>query len=1537
MLRRHFRIAFIASLLLLLGGTICPADPASNPAESFELRGYGVVRQSIEQLGGGTKVVTVHRFVLSDAEHAGCFASKIYSDFALTAGNTVMPLATPLGPVDAVVLGGHGLVAPCFAAGSSEVAVVTGESEDAVTKAVGSVIRATPLRQAELSHPLYMDKWDRYCLGFWTKLRDFAEDSKRKDPDDFYKWAADIGINPQVFTQSITEDFAVNDAPFEYLRRYFTKDGVKYQRVEWLSNTLDIYNRNPFLAKTANPHVATRWIYYGEMHDEPGPLHDVQNANALTEFRRLAQDPNQMALLDPDGEVGPFDMSAWGASGPVSQRAFARFLREERHLSLDEVSQRYYGQPGKYKDWEDVALPDWRTFYGWTDHSLDLAGEWRFLRDDQHAGYVQGWSQPAFDDSDWMRLHYPGDSLVYGLVTPDQPLWMRKTITVPPQQFSGRVYLSVAPLSLASVQVFLNGQLLGSLDPRFHTAHTFGQFDITDTVAQNPKLTIALRFTGGDAPNGPVFLTSKPLEEFPTSDPLLNARRCDAMEFVDWCAAQGVASTLSALRSVDANRPIKIHAYGMSPWGWKTVAQFGGFSHHTGSGPDWAYLEPHQLALGRDLQDSSETGGSVDDLRGVKGLFGNLIFMGKNAFDYFHDLMSITKDPATRAWFEQKIPAIKIMGRAYSLSSPIAEMKGYLNWHYLGETARWEAWRHDVDIARGGEMIPFLDELRIGEDHLNRYAAIIDPGTQCWSESEAAALQRYVEAGGVLVLNNLSGESTFLQRGNGFGPGAILAGVHLGAAPASDATIQFVAGPAAFADLSGKTRNSPRFGVPSHILAPQAGVEVLGVWTDGSPAFTRRNLGKGAVYFCGGSTYPSEVVAAMAKTYGPKEFVTVDKGGGVDLIRTLRSNNGCEDLLMLRGLGNKPATVHWTFEYAPESIYDPVTGQPISAQIDGHTATFTVQIPDWDFSWFAARRPGADAAFSHWFTRQTQMWSGYQKPGQAPEAPLFRHLDLNHHWKIAQTDSREQARKILAVDDQRAGFVPTELLPWNTTGMNLRTGPGLAGVYRQEFDLPTAWTRESKLTLELCGRMLFGNYYSCWTGRNVLYVNGSKIWDGDKIDQESIDVTSLLKPVGNRFEILHEGGGIMGSIALKRSAIPDSTIDLSGAWHAVDGQQQERDVSLPGKVKSAFVYRDIEVPDSAKGQDVWLRVEGTCTFAVVNGRVRYWDTERPRLYAESPVCEINISPDIRPGQVNRIILGTDALFHGWKSQDLHYDHLELALYHPGKWSADGVDNRSVLTAGELRRVAEDLGTTQVYPMIHHAVAKPALPLAATGTLPPVLPPPIFDLDLRSSNGAVVDRGPSQIPVSISGTVEPFSESGGGPAGIYLHHEGATPSGLSISSPTLSKTLEGNRFTVRTWLRPMAANTVSQAILGSSPLRWAVSGDSSVVWMGLPFSRKLSAGNVLTPHAWQSLVLAVDRPQATLYVNGILVAVQNWGAPFDEGNPLITIGSNALKSDFLDAQLGAFTIYGDRLTDGQIGAQYLAEKPQFLPDSPPLKH
>lgn len=438
-----------------------PTAGAGDLDGEFHLRGYRGIRQESQTLGDASAPVVVHRFTFEDARHAQWFVSKLFGDFALSQGNRLKTVATVHGPADAIDLG-TGLIVPLVAANARQVVVLSGANTDAVLRQADRLATAAPLRQRALSHPLYLDKWDRYPLGCWNSLNDFERDAQDNTLDSFYEWMHKFGITAQLNTGYLTEDLATNDNLLSLFRDCWVRHGVRYQRVEWLANQIDLFNRNPFLTTGPNPHVALRGDYYGERCLAGNPLRAVQNATIADVFLRTAGDANQMALLDPNGEIGPHDFLYWGLYGTANRREFVRFLQEVRGLSLEGASRRYTGRPNAYRSWEDVPQADWRRFYGWTDGAEDLAGPWRFQRDDKQEGFAHGWSLPSFDDRGWLQLYYPGDALVFGLPGAGKPLWMRSTFKAK-KDWPGRVYLSLAPLSRSTVQVFLNGAPLGCL------------------------------------------------------------------------------------------------------------------------------------------------------------------------------------------------------------------------------------------------------------------------------------------------------------------------------------------------------------------------------------------------------------------------------------------------------------------------------------------------------------------------------------------------------------------------------------------------------------------------------------------------------------------------------------------------------------------------------------------------------------------------------------------------------------------------------------------------------------------------------------------------------------------------------------------------------------------------------------------------------------------------------------------------------------------------------------------------------------------
>ena len=88
---------------------------------------------------------------------------------------------------------------------------------------------------------------------------------------------------------------------------------------------------------------------------------------------------------------------------------------------------------------------------------------------------------------------------------------------------------------------------------------------------------------------------------------------------------------------------------------------------------------------------------------------------------------------------------------------------------------------------------------------------------------------------------------------------------------------------------------------------------------------------------------------------------------------------------------------------------------------------------------------------------------------------------------------------------------------------------------------------------------------------------------------------------------------------LVRSAVPDRTIDLAGPWRCVKSMNAETTVTVPGQTRGVFLYRDVEIPADAENQEVWLRVEAPCDFAIVNGRLRYWDIGHSPVFPKPAV------------------------------------------------------------------------------------------------------------------------------------------------------------------------------------------------------------------------------------------------------------------------------------------------------------------------------
>jgi hypothetical protein len=251
--------------------------------------------------------------------------------------------------------------------------------------------------------------------------------------------------------------------------------------------------------------------------------------------------------------------------------------------------------------------------------------------------------------------------------------------------------------------------------------------------------------------------------------------------------------------------------------------------------------------------------------------------------------------------------------------------------------------------------------------------------------------------------------------------------------------------------------------------------------------------------------------------------------------------------------------------------------------------------------------------------------------------------------------------------------------PWNLQFDDLKDYGGV-GLYRSlPFSLPPNWSGRT-LTLNMDGLLRY-----CWTSLE-LYLNGEKI---DEIihPRLKIDVTGKLKKTGNLVCIKLAGrppvgncplSGLLGcALWIQPEITLSPSVSLLGPWQAVQGDwSTTRTVSIAGApfrltddgrlkkgitpVAANHLVRDVEIPSAWKGRSVYLHLVAphmntqpqrpaglTGGMLIVNGKARRLD-QRPNVPLDQM---LNLTPDIKFGQPNRIELWTRNTSHGSMTED----------------------------------------------------------------------------------------------------------------------------------------------------------------------------------------------------------------------------------------------------------------------------------------------
>jgi hypothetical protein len=338
----------------------------------------------------------------------------------------------------------------------------------------------------------------------------------------------------------------------------------------------------------------------------------------------------------------------------------------------------------------------------------------------------------------------------------------------------------------------------------------------------------------------------------------------------------------------------------------------------------------------------------------------------------------------------------------------------------------------------------------------------------------------------------------------------------------------------------------------------------------------------------------------------------------------------------------------------PDAVYDMQTGRSVPFTYnDGMVTIPNVAVDYRETRVFGIRRSDLANGIPTWWDEKVRYWKRILPSGSVqnlgsnvrmePADPAGMRCVAIDQWKYrAATDSST------AADWQMPGFDARSWQtisngPWNLMSDALKTYKGTVD-YRFSFQEPASWTGH---TVDLC---LHALHVPVIYGHGVFAVNGKEaatydftVHDGERYNY---DITSSLRPGENVISIqISSGtdfsgyGGIGGEIWLQPEPRLSEVTDLKSGWNLIGTDRHfTTPASFPGTMTGMFLSRDLSVPASYGGKNVFLHVESPnqwLALVLINGRPIYY-TDYAQCYPTR--VDINLAPFLKPGAVNHIEL-----------------------------------------------------------------------------------------------------------------------------------------------------------------------------------------------------------------------------------------------------------------------------------------------------------
>jgi len=1248
------------------------------------LRGYGSLGGEYVAYGAASTgpAVSILLIRCADSEKAAVALAKYRSDLRCLKGVTESSVSIPGNQIPIAVVTGQGEIAA--ARTGDRLVIVSAKGHDSLLLGLAALNlgAAAGLDFAGAAQvPMYMDKLDRWAMGFWFPDPFITPDHEENTYDvrERLDWAKKMGVSLQFCSglnqtnsaEGILEDngkrWAIETARDMGIPAFIQMQGaatpgwiarrhgedMQYKVPDYVGSWYGINGNNGF---SGSPLNTLGWASVAGKND--------LFANQYQAVARYKDMPNVTGYGEWHGEIGEGVIAMLMDYGPVADARYRDFLRE-KYRTPHAVDQRWSGGKGMINKWTDVRMPEPANFLGFGPQAVDLHGEWRLCEESLlPADQQQSWGAVGLNDESWRKLIVPGDDHQLIKAHWRVPTIFRRSFDLSGDQLArlkasgGKTWLYVFTLQLngpVPARAFFNGKPLP--DQPLTNWASWVVFDVSGLL-QSGSNTVALSLPWGEI-SYRVYLSPDAPVCYPGLGTERNAQWVDYRDFIAWMREDCLRRSIEAIRRLDPDKFIKLYAPGAITDVMKSLAQdYGCYFHDTGGmAGNWQDQLPG-LMRSSGMPMSGEPGNHAYTVPQLRSAFGHWLTEGLNQIDYFPDIGQIMWIPDQRAWFEAHQPLIHLLGKYHCPEAEVAVLDGARShrltgfpWDHFDLPILWNTRTNGV--ATYGYMPnprDLINETDVMRGNIGKYKVIADDATLVMDNALIDKIEQWVRAGGIFITQGQTGrhspekaDNWYINRLTGYLP----------IGDNDNSRVSPIPGQPIFTDPAwyrvDKNGLSLTGGAGLYLqkVAPECQDILKWSGTD-AIAMGVRPLGKGKVITMGSPmANPSVGWPELLKWCG----VTMPDPPTAPGCRVVHfvSNNGLYDIYLVWAEHiTDPTTVTLTVPGAQTAMLDVLAGATVTGTAaGGHVQFAGLKVEPLETYAFMAPRQTIAAAPLAWLKLQRDWWAGTKKPAPAPVLKPWRNtLSLDANWAFEPVPAETKDVAPLTAP----GFDDTA---WTRMDMGIwypKFPNTTHGIFRRHFTMPARWIGSGRTWLWVRGQS--PGVPTLPPHKMQVFLDGQPVTGGEHgytADDLTERLTAGDHTIAVATETLSVVGGVNGNVWLEHVPEPAARQSLSGDWGSIQ---------LPGTTKPYDKLERQFTPDSpTKSRRAMLYIEvvgGNLIPSIyLNGRLMNRD------FAGTHAI-VDLTPYLLWGQPNSITLNVMYPVHPTTVKTV-----ELRYYDPG--------------------------------------------------------------------------------------------------------------------------------------------------------------------------------------------------------------------------------------------------------------------------------